>query len=235
MCPQHQHSCAGRVFLESVHAELYSDLGLLLVFLGAVLALQFLYYEVAMLKNPSGRSLGLQVFVALASSSFLGRGLGDFGVLLRRVPYGPGVLEEQGVLRAAGDEAARSPGVRARLAGDRHAILSAMAWVPLRELLQLRAHKGQLTPEGRQTSDDLPVQQLVDKYFGQMLRASSRKLFFYDPASDVVCQRHYCRIAYRDFHTTELRTPPLHVCMDSTVLGFSSTTSLHNVEDEEKF
>ncbi|CAE7355038.1 unnamed protein product [Symbiodinium necroappetens] len=72
---QHQHSCAGRVFLESVHAELYSDLGLLLVFLGAVLAFQFLYYEVAMLKNPSGRSLGLQVFVALASSSFLGLGL----------------------------------------------------------------------------------------------------------------------------------------------------------------
>ena len=50
-----------------------------------------------------------------------------------------------------------------RLAGDRRPILSAMALVPLRELLQLRAHKGQLTPKARQTSDDLPVQQLVEK------------------------------------------------------------------------
>ncbi|CAE7613094.1 unnamed protein product [Symbiodinium natans] len=68
-------SPAGRMFLESVHSELYSDLGILLVLIGAILALHFLYYEVAMLKNPTRRTLGLQLSVALASSSFLGLGL----------------------------------------------------------------------------------------------------------------------------------------------------------------
>ncbi|CAE7186908.1 unnamed protein product [Symbiodinium microadriaticum] len=166
---QHQHSCAGRLFLESVHAELYSDLGLLLVFLGAVLAFQFLYYEVAMLKNPSGRSLGLQVFVALASSSFLGLGLFFLYAWAGTPETCPSWSWSTGRARSSlgswrrGSKVSWCKSQATRLAGDRRPILSAMALVPLRELLQLRAHKGQLTPKARQTSDDLPVQQLVEK------------------------------------------------------------------------
>ena len=70
-----QLSPAGHMLLHSIHPELYSDLGLLLLFLGAVMALHFLYYEVAMLRKPFNRPVYMQLCLAIVASCFSGLGL----------------------------------------------------------------------------------------------------------------------------------------------------------------
>eukprot|EP00931_Biecheleriopsis_adriatica_P032929 TRINITY_DN19155_c0_g1_i1.p1 TRINITY_DN19155_c0_g1~~TRINITY_DN19155_c0_g1_i1.p1 ORF type:complete len:110 (+),score=18.23 TRINITY_DN19155_c0_g1_i1:19-348(+) len=67
-------SASGRIFLQKIHPELYSDISLLLIFIGVVMALHFVYYEVAMLKRPLERRLFPQLVIAITASFFLGLG-----------------------------------------------------------------------------------------------------------------------------------------------------------------
>eukprot|EP00435_Cladocopium_sp_Y103_P021771 s69_g5.t1 len=68
-------SAAGQILLRNIHPELYSDVGLLLLFLGIVVGLHFLYYEVAMLRKPFNRPIYMQLFLAFVASFFSGLGL----------------------------------------------------------------------------------------------------------------------------------------------------------------
>eukprot|EP00439_Symbiodinium_sp_Y106_P042690 s1600_g5.t1 len=82
-------SLAGRVFLENVHAELYSDLGLLLVFLGGDAEEPFGPFP----GPASFRGFG---FIFLPWSRAILPLCVGWLVLLRCVSCTPGVLEEQG-------------------------------------------------------------------------------------------------------------------------------------------
>mmetsp|Transcript_74532 Transcript_74532/g.230344 ORF Transcript_74532/g.230344 Transcript_74532/m.230344 type:complete len:89 (-) Transcript_74532:269-535(-) len=69
-----QIPAATREFLARIHPEIYSDVGLLLLFVGGVIGLYFLYYEVSMLKRPHERGLFGQLLAALFTSVCLGMG-----------------------------------------------------------------------------------------------------------------------------------------------------------------
>uniref|UniRef100_A0A7S4VBR2 Dolichyl-diphosphooligosaccharide-protein glycosyltransferase subunit OST5 n=1 Tax=Alexandrium monilatum TaxID=311494 RepID=A0A7S4VBR2_9DINO len=63
-----------REFLARLHPEIYSDVALLLIFIGSLVGLHFLYYEVSMLKRPHERGLFGQLIAALFTSVCLGFG-----------------------------------------------------------------------------------------------------------------------------------------------------------------
>jgi len=63
-----------RMFLDLIHPSLYGDIGIILVFVGAVLMVHFLAYELSMLKRPQARKLLPQLCVASVASNFLGFG-----------------------------------------------------------------------------------------------------------------------------------------------------------------
>ncbi|CAE8633168.1 unnamed protein product, partial [Polarella glacialis] len=67
-----QMSPAARALVGQIHPELHNDVALLLLFVGMLFSLYFLYYEVSMRKQPEERRLLPQLFVALLASGLLG-------------------------------------------------------------------------------------------------------------------------------------------------------------------
>uniref|UniRef100_A0A7S4VMI1 Dolichyl-diphosphooligosaccharide-protein glycosyltransferase subunit OST5 n=1 Tax=Alexandrium monilatum TaxID=311494 RepID=A0A7S4VMI1_9DINO len=63
-----------REFLARLNPEMYSGVALFLIFIGSLVGIHFLYYEVSMLKRPHERGLVGQLLAALLTSVCLGFG-----------------------------------------------------------------------------------------------------------------------------------------------------------------